>query len=134
MIKAYRKCALKYHPDKNADCDSSCIFTTVQSAYERLHASAPNDREIPVHDAVNGGYDASRYASSFVKNHTVSAENRGSFTSNGTGSSPNMDGGATADSYEFIAGRDRKHVIRIPLSNNSSSLHTLSLTRITEVM
>ena len=39
--KAYRKCALKYHPDKNQDCDSSCIFTAVQAAYEKLEATAP---------------------------------------------------------------------------------------------
>jgi DnaJ domain len=39
--KAYRRCALKYHPDKNQDCDSSCIFTAVQAAYEKLLHSAP---------------------------------------------------------------------------------------------
>ena len=39
--KAYRKCALKYHPDKNQDCDSSCIFTAVQAAYEKLEATTP---------------------------------------------------------------------------------------------
>ena len=41
--KAYRKCALKYHPDKNQDCDSSCIFTAVQAAYEKLEATAPTE-------------------------------------------------------------------------------------------
>ncbi len=32
----YRKCILKYHPDKNQDCDTSSIFTTIQAAYEKL--------------------------------------------------------------------------------------------------
>lgn len=53
--KAYRKCALKYHPDKNQDCDSSCIFTAVQAAYEKLEATAPT--EAP------SGSSSSHYAS-----------------------------------------------------------------------
>lgn len=39
--KAYRKYALKYHPDKNADCDTTSIFTVIQAAYENLSSSAP---------------------------------------------------------------------------------------------
>lgn len=34
--KVYRTLILKYHPDKNQDCDTSCIFTTIQVAYENL--------------------------------------------------------------------------------------------------
>lgn len=34
--KSYRCCALKCHPDKNRDCDSSGVFTVIQAAYEKL--------------------------------------------------------------------------------------------------
>ena len=37
--KAYRVAALKYHPDKNKDCDTSCIFAAIQSGYEKLNAT-----------------------------------------------------------------------------------------------
>ena len=37
--KAYRIYALKYHPDKNTDCDSSCVFSAIQSSYEKLNAT-----------------------------------------------------------------------------------------------
>ena len=43
--KAYRRCALKYHPDKNLDCDSSCVFTAIQAAYEELLITAPIDSQ-----------------------------------------------------------------------------------------
>jgi hypothetical protein len=46
--RAYKQQALRYHPDKNTDCDTSCIFTAVQSAYESLLLSAPAD---PIHEA-----------------------------------------------------------------------------------
>ena len=36
---------LKYHPDKNQDCDTSCIFTAIQSAYERLVNAPPKSSE-----------------------------------------------------------------------------------------
>lgn len=39
--KAYRKHALKYHPDKNTDCDTTSIFTVIQAAYENLSKTAP---------------------------------------------------------------------------------------------
>lgn len=45
--KAYRQNALKYHPDKNPDCDSSSVFTIVQSAYEKLLAQAPDAPRSP---------------------------------------------------------------------------------------
>lgn len=41
--KSYRKMALKYHPDKNSDCDSSCLFTLIQAAYERVLPGAPEE-------------------------------------------------------------------------------------------
>jgi hypothetical protein len=45
--KAYRVLALKYHPDKNQDCDSSPVFTLVQSAYERLLLTASEAPSTP---------------------------------------------------------------------------------------
>lgn len=36
LKKSYRSMILKYHPDKNTDCDTSCIFTIIQAAYESL--------------------------------------------------------------------------------------------------
>lgn len=42
--KCYRKMALKYHPDKNSDCDSSCLFTLIQAAYERVLPGAPAEK------------------------------------------------------------------------------------------
>lgn len=45
--KAYRANALKYHPDKNQDCDSSPVFTIVQSAYENLLLAAPDAPRTP---------------------------------------------------------------------------------------
>lgn len=33
--KSYRKVVLAYHPDKNQDCDTTSIFTTIQAAYEK---------------------------------------------------------------------------------------------------
>lgn len=44
--KSYRKMALKYHPDKNTDCDSSCLFTLIQAAYERVLPGAPEDSNV----------------------------------------------------------------------------------------
>ena len=41
--KSYRSCALKCHPDKNRDCDSSGVFTVVQAAYEKLMMSSTVD-------------------------------------------------------------------------------------------
>ena len=41
--RAYRRIVLVYHPDKNSDCDTSAIFTIIQSAYETLVASAPDE-------------------------------------------------------------------------------------------
>jgi hypothetical protein len=37
--KAHRKAALKYHPDKNPDCDTAGIFSAIQSSYEKLSAT-----------------------------------------------------------------------------------------------
>ena len=42
LKKFYRKSALKYHPDKNNDCDTSRLFTIIQSAYEKLEPIAPD--------------------------------------------------------------------------------------------
>jgi hypothetical protein len=42
LKKCYRKSALKYHPDKNNDCDTSRLFTVIQSAYEKLEPIAPD--------------------------------------------------------------------------------------------
>eukprot|EP00605_Chrysophyceae_sp_TOSAG23-4_P002903 GSChrysophyteH1.ASY1.ANO1.3198.1 assembled CDS len=41
--KAHRKAALKYHPDKNPDCDTSGIFAAIQSSYEKLNATLDAD-------------------------------------------------------------------------------------------
>ena len=44
--RAYRRIVLIYHPDKNNDCDTSAIFTIIQSAYEELLASAPEEPKL----------------------------------------------------------------------------------------
>jgi curved DNA-binding protein CbpA len=73
--KAYRVAALKYHPDKNKDCDTSCIFAAIQSGYEKLNATldagdnpAVSAFANPVPTASNGGrrntYGSSSYTSS----------------------------------------------------------------------
>lgn len=36
LKRAYHQMALRYHPDKNNDCDTSPIFTCIQTSYENL--------------------------------------------------------------------------------------------------
>lgn len=47
--KAYRSMILKYHPDKNQDCDTSRIFTAIQAAYERLLVESESETESELH-------------------------------------------------------------------------------------
>ena len=46
--RAYKRIILLYHPDKNVEVDTSLLFTVIQSAYEYLIQSAP-DEPIAVH-------------------------------------------------------------------------------------
>eukprot|EP00602_Paraphysomonas_sp_CaronLab_P009191 CAMPEP_0185032872 /NCGR_PEP_ID=MMETSP1103-20130426/21368_1 /TAXON_ID=36769 /ORGANISM="Paraphysomonas bandaiensis, Strain Caron Lab Isolate" /LENGTH=701 /DNA_ID=CAMNT_0027568937 /DNA_START=35 /DNA_END=2137 /DNA_ORIENTATION=+ len=61
--RAYKQAALKYHPDKNKDRDTSCIFAVVQAAYEVLLATAPSDP--PARTASAMGTTPSHLHSSF---------------------------------------------------------------------
>lgn len=56
LNKAYKRCALKYHPDKTGDND---MFCKVHNAYEELKNQLLCQvlyYEIPPHIAFNGGY------------------------------------------------------------------------------
>ena len=41
--RAYKRIILLYHPDKNVEVDTSLLFTVIQSAYEYLIQSAPDE-------------------------------------------------------------------------------------------
>lgn len=56
--KAYRAAALKYHPDKNADLDTSTLFTIIHSAYERLLSIAPKGNDTIKNNSSSGGSDS----------------------------------------------------------------------------
>jgi hypothetical protein len=53
--KAYHKLALQYHPDKNQECDTSEMFTCIQSSYESLIASTVNNSDTTESSKSNAG-------------------------------------------------------------------------------
>ena len=107
--KAYRSNALKYHPDKNTDCDSSSVFTLVQSAYETLLTSAPEAPRSP--NSRSGPRNTPRESQQEVKKavpaNTSTANDTSSFikrSNKGVYVRPD-DEGATQKAYR-LAGRD----------------------------
>ena len=64
--KAYRAHALKYHPDKNQDCDTSSIFAAIQSSYEKLNAAieaVPDSSKGSTNSKVNNTKESPFYSS-----------------------------------------------------------------------
>ena len=60
--KAYRKAALRYHPDKNPDCDTSSIFHAIQASYEhvKLLVNDVSPRKSPRKEYKKEEYDFKR--------------------------------------------------------------------------
>ena len=46
--KAFRKLAIKYHPDKNPDNDTTAKFQEISNAYQILMDPIPNTRTCPL--------------------------------------------------------------------------------------
>lgn len=67
MKYGYRLVWYAFGVDKNPDCDTSCIFTVIQTAYEKLIVSAPIDPSSPRPPASTdnpASHEARRHSSS----------------------------------------------------------------------
>ena len=75
--KAYHKFSLKYHPDKNLDCDTSCIFTVLQCAYDKL-------KDVATSTIDSNNHTTPRAASSQQPSSKSTATASGTATAGGT--------------------------------------------------
>jgi curved DNA-binding protein CbpA len=101
--------ALKYHPDKNTDCDSSCLFTLIQSAYERMVEIAPESIEALQDAYVNPFAKRPTGDPTTRTNNAPSSGSSGHNPSSGAGNRPQHGRGSNAASSVYTPAGDFRY-------------------------